>query len=940
MSRVITGILLLFLIQTFSYPIIYDKELNSYDVTTFQTNELDCMNSNTTPILEIHVDNQLGNDNFSGTAECPFYSVVEALKVSENGDTIIIHEGVYYEDVIIDNFENITIRVAENERVVFDGTESITQDLNGTWSLSTNNIHEVQINKNGWQIFVDYQEQIPARWPNANFSDFSVFDQTNNWAKGSIDEGGSYSNGELQDTGKLNTSGINPVGAIAILNVGSFKTWSRTIFDYNQSTNTFSYDLVPNWKPKHHYYFLEGKRELIDIPGEWWFDNSEKKLHMKFENGTDPNNIDVRIKTQPFAFNITNSNNISIEGLEFFATTFRTEDCNGCVIRDSDLIYPSTSKRGLGIAGEDVEERWVSRMDSCTNCLIDNSSFAYTDGSALEFHGAALKSHNNTVNNSHFEFIDWSSSDLVGLMVTVYDGGRDNTFSNNTIHNTGASSTLSIGDSPKIYFNNISNTGFIQSDGAVVQMMMLEQEGAEIAFNWIHNTEKYGIRMDGPAGGTNIGRNASIHHNVLWDIKTGIMAKGDYHNVSYNTVFGGGLELGKNDIIILFENGEGNENSSTNNNAADKIAAHRSKSYQEHPVQGSFIDNYNGYLELSGEVEDLLVDPENYDFRPISNSKLDNLSAGAYDALDQNPWEAGAEREWTKIKSLYIGCTNILAKNYDDSAGINNHNCDFEPESEPESELESEQNIIHTFIGTSGKEYAIWNHSPNNMTISQEYNEFKNEYQLLTLPAPKLSDTIFDGIELSYLGEIMQEYTPPQNQQPDLRKRLYFQNIESENLALADVTGSIVYRLEDYNLFTDSGSNSETDVQRFYVIQLSTKNESQPELEPEPEPELSTDNETEEDSKTEQFIEFHNETDDLKDYNEGQSDEEDDAPRDDKSDTKEFVKEIILIICCSLCMSFPFLLGPAHPFSLKKKLSNKVEIPPKSIIIENKHDEK
>ena len=94
-----------------------------------------------------------------------------------------------------------------------------------------------------------------------------------------------------------------------------------------------------------------------------------------------------------------------------------------------------------------------------------------------------------------------------------------------------------------------------------------------------------------------------------------------------------------------------------------------------------------------------------------------------------------------------------------------------------------------------GKEYAIWNHSPNNMTISQEYNEFKNEYQLLTLPAPKLSDTIFDGIELSNLGEIMQEYTPPQNQQPDLRKRLYFQNIESENLALADVTGSIVYRL-------------------------------------------------------------------------------------------------------------------------------------------------
>ena len=74
---------------------------------------------------------------------------------------------------------SIRTEAVENERVVFDGTESITHDLNGIWELSTNDIHEVEINKNGWQVFVGYEEQIPARWPNANFSDFSVFDQTN-----------------------------------------------------------------------------------------------------------------------------------------------------------------------------------------------------------------------------------------------------------------------------------------------------------------------------------------------------------------------------------------------------------------------------------------------------------------------------------------------------------------------------------------------------------------------------------------------------------------------------------------------------------------------------------------------------------------------------------------------------------------------------------------
>ena len=127
-------------------------------------------------------------------------------------------------------------------------------------------------------------------------------------------------------------------------------------------------------------------------------------------------------------------------------------------------------------------------MDKCTNCVIDNCSFAHTDGTAIEFHGGALQSHNNTINNSIFEFIDWSSSDLPGLMVTVFDGGKDNTFSNSTVHRTGASATISIGDSPKFFHNRISNTGLIQSDGAVMQMMMNEQQGAEGAYNWIHDT--------------------------------------------------------------------------------------------------------------------------------------------------------------------------------------------------------------------------------------------------------------------------------------------------------------------------------------------------------------------------------------------------------------------------------------------------------------------
>jgi hypothetical protein len=650
---------------------------------------IDCNNENIFSGTEIHVDNQLGNDTNPGTKDCPYRTVNYAISMANNDNTIEIHQGVYHENIFIQDFENLTIKSSEGERVVFDGTVSISDDLNSTWSLDYNDIYRSELGIDAWQLFIDYEEQIPARWPNANFSDFSVLNLTHNWGHGTIDSIGNYVNGELQDAGGvdglsdgLNESGINPVGAIAILNVGSFKTYSRTVQTFNSSSSVFTYDEVPTWRDKHHNYFLEGKKELIDVPNEWWFDPVEKTIYMMFAEGIDPNKLDIRVKTQAYAFDISNSNNITIQDLDFFSTTYKILDCNGCEIRNTELMYPSTSKRGLGIAGETTDERWVTRMDRCTNCLVDNSSFAHTDGSAIEFHGSASKSYNNIINNSHFEFIDWSASDLPGLMVTVYFGGANNTFTNNTVHRTGASSTLSIGNSPKIFYNDISNTGYVQSDGAVVQLMMNEQSGSEIAYNWIHDTPKYGIRMDGPMGGTNTGRNATVHHNVLWNVKSGIMAKGDYHEIHNNTVFGSDLGFGKNQIIILHEDNVGNKNSSTAFNAADKISAHRSKSVSSNLVPGNYSSNFNGYSNAGLMVYDMLRDPLNYDFRPINNSLLDNLSAGAYDVYGSNQWNAGSSMLWQPMINPKLGCTNDNAINFNSSARINNHGCIFDSNNE------------------------------------------------------------------------------------------------------------------------------------------------------------------------------------------------------------------------------------------------------------------
>ena len=76
-------------------------------------------------------------------------------------------------------------------------------------------------------------------------------------------------------------------------------------------------------------------------------------------------------------------------------------------------------------------------------------------------------------------------------MTTIYEGGRDMTFSNNTVHLTGASSVLSIGDSPTVLYNEVWDVGHLQTDGAVVQLMQGEVQGSmrTTGFMILLNTE-------------------------------------------------------------------------------------------------------------------------------------------------------------------------------------------------------------------------------------------------------------------------------------------------------------------------------------------------------------------------------------------------------------------------------------------------------------------
>ena len=576
----------------------------------------------------MHVDGLNGDDSWPGTTACPKATIVSAVENSSSGDEVIVHEGLYHENITIDNKDDFILRAATGERVVLDGTRSITDDLGGVWgSADSDGIQEVTLTEDGWQLFLAYEEQVPARWPNAQFSDETVFNRSY-WAEGTLTgSNNAYTKGWLTDAGPeagvhtglnetVNATGLDPVGAIAVMNLGSFRSNSRIITDWNPNNGTFAYDGDGvGWKTKHHAYFLEGKRELIDQDGEWWFNTTNNRLHYKTPSGQDANDLDLRVKVQPFAISVDGSDGVTIQGIDFFGTTVNFNNCDGCSFTNATLEYPSTSKRGLGIAGESEDDRWMTRFYRSKNSFVDRISITNTDGGAIEFQGSPGQSHNNTVNNSYFHAIDWSAADQKGLMVTIYEGGRDMYFTNNTVHLTGASSVLSIGDAPKVFYNEVWDVGHLQTDGAVVQVMQAEAPGAEIAYNWIHDVIKYGARFDAPINEVGEGMNGTMHHNVIWNAAGGLMVKGDYHDIHNNTVFN---STGKNDIIFLTDGGINNKNSTLHYNAVDAMADHRSDDIFANPIPyGTDWMNWNGYIQGKQDAVTTLHDE-------ISNNRYGN----------------------------------------------------------------------------------------------------------------------------------------------------------------------------------------------------------------------------------------------------------------------------------------------------------------------------
>ena len=611
-----------------------------------------------------------GSDANPGNKQKPFATIRKAVDTMKSGNKCLVRAGTYHESVKIEDLrgaagEPISIMAYPGEKVVLDGTKPIKDLQKNKWTLYQGNIYKTRLTEDVWQLFVDDEMMISARWPNASFEDGTVWDQEKHWAH--VDN--ASINGKMVTNTKegyadLTATGKDFTGAIMVNSIW-WMTRSEIVKNHTAGSNEFTYDggyrngylnhsmFWSKWIKQHQYYFLECHLSCLDSAKEWYYNPKTKELYLWAPDGKMPSG-NIRGKVLGLAFDINGCEYLTLKGFDFFGCTFSMIDASYCTVEDCDFLYYSYNKRMLGITDtwkNDWGQQTVSTiikgdLNGSYNTLR-NCKFEYSDGAAFLMEGRY-----DLVENILAHDIDWTG---VGYNTFQVTGSSNSIFRRITAYNTGGSECIMPGYSGLIEYCDFGkNLGVLQHDGSAIQVAPSFQSGTIVRNNWVHDNTKFGIRADfngipGEVFPVGFGFEVSFRNNIVWGQHTvpyqpGFWLGGDRHKV-YNNISYDNFSA----EMTLWSKDGANTNSEVYNNAVGKLTGERNG---QEPFKSIANNNFQG--DVSKQVRDW----DNRDFRPKKNSPLvdggtevyyfDTVVSGKFfgKAPDIGPYEYGCDSYW------------------------------------------------------------------------------------------------------------------------------------------------------------------------------------------------------------------------------------------------------------------------------------------------------
>jgi len=565
----------------------------------------------------------------------PFRSISFAISKAKAGDSIWLLEGRYeVEKLIFDGLDKISISALPDNEVVLDGTREIAT----VWTQleSDNRIWTTSPDFPVWQLFLSGSMVGLARFPNAvafsedSWDRFKWREQAPGSSEGVMKDLARDCEPEEQTLAGLGRS-LN--GCVATLNIGHWVSVSSVVSGHSAGSDTFNYVNDRDWWFTDGHYMIEGLAAL-DAPGEWGYDWESNTLYLWPEDEVNPNDVEVRGKTQDYLMFVTNAQKFSISDVTFFGGGLKFNNVVKSVVENVVFDHPSYNMRALGRAERAptalLMTRPYSERNTASRNIVRGCTFKFTDGAALEIQ----RGYGDAIDHNTFLNIDYSAAYATGavdFLKSIYTR-----FRYNYVDTTGSSETVRVGMQSTIKYNLFKNGGLLQEDGAALQVPIVSQEGTVIYRNWAIDNGKLGFRFDTPHMNGDMGSDGEMTQNVAFNNRRGLSVKADNHLIQDNTAVMNSWH-GHNDIIVYTDNlGQAqwqyNLDTVTRGNLAGSISG---------TSKGDTPLNNPGDNWTPANAMNLLRDPRHGDFRP-----RDRTQYGAYKSPRQrNYWIPGPRHE-------------------------------------------------------------------------------------------------------------------------------------------------------------------------------------------------------------------------------------------------------------------------------------------------------
>ena len=516
----------------------------------------DISNKKTGRTLHVSKAPQASDAN-DGSGDFPFATINGAAKVAKAGDTVIIHEGVYREEVRPQNDGTATnpiiFKAAEGENVTISAFEEqgdFVPYKNGIYqtvipkSLGVDRnfiimdgeiIREgVHPNTDTHQAAVDefdpdyeLHDMLPPRGdirvvskerPNEAVSENDLNQEQKDYWKG-----GTYTT--MYAAGWTYCYGVitgSEKGKIFITDENAERKGQFGIVYYNASTDPGITD----------YGFITNHINTVDLPGEWYIDNESCILYMIPPEGTNPKDLKVEIKQRQRVVDLRKRKYVQFVGIN--TTGGGITMANGsemCVVNGGEHKY--ISHAGLSVASaasswtiynnEDYYEGVddapefgeAGFMEGGINNAFINTNISYSAASGIYLQGNYAYVENNVVSHTGY-----SGTYTAGITISNKINPNNfeepvggHTIVHNTVHSA-SRAVLQIGGGSRTDTPYMLESGFNETPSGAIM-------GCDIGYNHFYDanvqSRDTGVIYSYGVSAGNDWRRTQMHHNVAHD---------------------------------------------------------------------------------------------------------------------------------------------------------------------------------------------------------------------------------------------------------------------------------------------------------------------------------------------------------------------------------------------------------------------------------------